>query len=436
MHESVRGSGVVARSEQDAEGPPRSVVVVGASHAAVHLADQLRFGGYTGALTLISDEADLPYQRPPLSKAWLKGEVTPESLVLRTAHHYGENGIELILGTTVRRIDRESDGVVVQMRHSDGSDRTRTFDRLVLATGSRARRLDIPGGNHRDVLVLRTLDHAHRVAERVGSGPVVVIGGGFVGLEVAATLRGLGIEVTVVEAGSQLMGRAVGAGTAEFLLAEHRKTGVDVLLDTTPTEIVVDGDRIRAVRLADGREIAGTTVLVGVGADPRTELAEHLGLDCERGVVVDDRCRTSDPRILALGDCAVQEGCDGVRVRLESVDNATEQANAVAATLLGRDVPGRPVPWFWSDQGAWKLQIVGLIGGNTDVVVRTDPDKPQRRVALYFEDDVLVAAECVNAPADFLAVRSALARGRSLPRDMLVENTIPLKKLLTAVCAE
>ena len=415
------------------DGAPGSVVVVGASHAAVQLADRLRLDGYTGSLTLISDEAHRPYQRPPLSKAWLKGEAGSGSLVLRAADHYGGNGIELLLGTTVHRIDREDDGVVLHVRHLDGSSETRAFDRLVLATGARARRLGIPGSDHRDVVVLRKLDHAHRLAERVAAGPVVVIGGGFVGLEVAATLRGLDVEVTVVEAGRQLMGRAVGAETAEFLRAAHREMGVDVLLEATPAEIVVEGDRIRAVRLADGREIPAATVLVGVGAEPRTDLAEQLGLECARGVVVDERCLTSDGRIVAIGDCTVQHTRGGDRVRLESVDNATEQANVAAATLLGGDPPERPEPWFWSDQGPWKLQIVGRIDGNTDVVVRTDPSRPQRRVALHFDRDGLVAAECVNAPADFVAVRSALARGYRPCRDMLSDNTIPLKKLLAPV---
>lgn len=414
-------------------GRPRSVAVVGASHAAVHLADRLRLGGYTGQLTLVGDETHLPYQRPPLSKAWLKGEATPDQLALRAANYYSDNEIEVLLGTTVRRIEREGDGVALHLEQTGGSVETRTFDRLVLATGARARQLAVPGSDHPNVLVLRGLDDAGRLAERVAAGPVVVIGGGFVGLEVAATLRGLGVAVTVVEAGPQLMGRAVGPGTAEFLLAAHREMGVDVLLDTKPVEIALDGDRIRAVRLDDGREIGAATVLVGVGAEPRTDLAEQLGLTCDRGIVVDERCATSDGRVLAIGDCTVQETNEGARLRLESVDNATEQAEVAAAVLLGSEAAERPVPWFWSDQGSWKLQIVGLVGGHTDVLVRTDPSKPQRRVALYFEDDRLLAAECVNAPADFVALRSALARGYRPPRELFADETVPVKKLLSAV---
>ncbi|WP_254704645.1 NAD(P)/FAD-dependent oxidoreductase [Rhodococcus pyridinivorans] len=418
---------------EGADGLPRSVVVVGASHAAVQLADRLRLGGYTGPLTLIGDETHPPYHRPPLSKAWLKGESTPDQLVLRAAEHYSDNEIEMLLGTTVQRVERDGDGVALHLQRSDGSVETRTFDRLVLATGARARRSDIPGSDHPDVLVLRELDHAQRLADRVAAGPVVVIGGGFVGLEVAATLRGLDVAVTVVEAGRQLMGRAVGPGTAEFLLAAHREMGVDVILDAKPVEIALDGDRVRAVRLDDGREIAAATVLVGIGAEPRTELAEQLGLACDRGIVVDERCATSDGHILAIGDCTVQETGGGARVRLESVDSAGTQADTAAATLLGREVPVRPVPWFWSDQGSWKIQIAGRIDGHTEVVVRTDPSKPRRRVTLYFEDDQLLAAECVNAPADFVALRSALARGYRPSRELFADETVPLKKLLGAV---
>lgn len=413
--------------------PPLGVAVVGASHAAVHLADRLRAGGYTGPLTLIGGEPHLPYQRPPLSKAWLKGDGSASSLVLRAENYYADNGIELLSGTVAEKAERDGDGVTLQLRRADGSRETRSFDRLVLATGARARRLEIPGSDHRDVLVLRELDDARRLAERIGCGPVVVIGGGFIGLEVAATLRGLGAEVTVVEAGPRPMGRAVGSGTAEFLLAAHAEMGVDIVLAAEPTEIVVAGDRIRGVRLADGREIPAATVLVGVGAEPRTELAEQLGLECDRGVVVDEQCLASDGHTLAIGDCTVQVSRGGGRVRLESVDNAIEQANAAAATILGHDVPERPAPWFWSDQGSWKLQIVGLVDENADVVIRSDIGKPQRRVTLYFADDALIAAECVNAPADFVAVRSALARGVRPSRDELADNGVALKKLLAAL---
>lgn len=407
--------------------------MVGASHAGVIMAERLRARGFGGSITLIDRSPHLPYQRPPLSKDWLGGEVEPDTLALRSEEYYGDNGIELLLGADVTRIDRQGGGVAIRIRHSHVRQEARRFDRLVLATGARARVLDLPGVDHPDVLVLRDLDDARRLGQRIRRGPLAVIGGGFVGLEVAATARGLGTEVTVVEAAPRLSGRAVGAGTSDFLLAAHTELGVDVRLGTAPVEIVVRGGRVRGVRLADGREVPAATVLVGVGAEPRTEIAEHLGLVCDRGVVVDERCLTSDGRTIAIGDCTVQEDCSGNRVRLESVDNATEQADAAAATLLGADLPRRPTPWFWSDQGPWKLQIVGVVGADMDVVVRTDPAKPRRRVTLYFAGDALVAAECVNAPADFVAVRAALSRGLRPSREALSDSAVPLKKLLAAL---
>jgi 3-phenylpropionate/trans-cinnamate dioxygenase ferredoxin reductase component len=421
----------VTQNEHDTDrhDPIPRIVVIGASHSAVHLADQLRAGGIEGSVTLISAETDLPYQRPPLSKEWLKGGATADSLLLRDPEHYTDNRIELVLGTTVETVERDGDRVVLRLRDADG-DTTRVFDRLVLATGARARKLAIPGAAHQDVLVLRELEHARILATRVGTGPVVVIGGGFVGLEVAATLKGLGTEVTVVEAGGRLMGRAVGTATAGVLLDAHRAMGTEVLLDVVPERILVDADRITGVELADGRRIAANTVLVGVGAEPRTELAEQLGLACDGGIVVDDRCVASDGTTIAIGDCTVQVASDGSRVRLESVDNAVEQANTAAATLLDQQPTPRPAPWFWSDQGAWKLQIVGRVAGHHSALSRTDATRPNRVVTLYFVDDALVGAECLNAPADFVALRSALGRGHRLSRDTLANRDVPLKKLL------
>ncbi|MBF6277985.1 MULTISPECIES: NAD(P)/FAD-dependent oxidoreductase [Nocardia] len=413
----------------DVQAPPHSVVVVGAAHAGVQLADRLRAGGYTGELTLISDEPHLPYQRPPLSKAWLKGEATGDSVLLREPDYYRDQKIELIVGARVTHLSRTPAGVEVRLTH-DGENSIREFDRLVLATGARPRRLPLPGADHPDVLVLRDLDDARLLAARVPAGPVVVVGGGFVGLEVAATARALGADVTVIEAGERLLARAVGADTAEALLAAHRMMATEVVLVALPVSIEHRDNRIHAVRLADGREIPAATVVVGIGAEARTELAEQLGLDCDGGILVDRHCLASDGWTLAIGDCATHVSESGARYRLESVDNAVEQANAAAAVLLGQPCPQRPTPWFWSDQGDQKLQIAGLIGGHTSMLVRTDPQRPHRRVALYFTDDALTAAECLNSPADFVALRSALSRGHRPGPNDLADTAVPLKKLL------
>ncbi|MBF6079550.1 NAD(P)/FAD-dependent oxidoreductase [Nocardia beijingensis] len=422
-----------AQDMPGAEAPvPHNVVVVGASHAGVQLADRLRAEGYTGEITLISHESHLPYQRPPLSKAWLKGEASTDSVLLRDPAHYADQKIELITGTRVEQLERVPGGVEVWFSRR-GERQTRRFDQLVLATGARARRLTLPGADHPDVLVLRDLDHARSLAARVQAGPIVVIGGGFVGLEVAATARALGAEVTVIEAGERLLARAVGPDTAATLLAAHRAMATEVVLGAAPAEILHGDNGIHAVRLDDGREIPAATVLVGIGAQARTELAEQLGLECDGGVVVDERCRASDGWTLAIGDCTTHVSGAGSRYRLESVDNAVEQANTAAAVLLGRPVPDRAAPWFWSDQGDQKLQITGLIGGHTSMLVRVDPERPRRRVALYFAGAALVAAECLNSPADFVALRSALGRGYRPGPDDLSDTSIPLKKLLAPV---
>ncbi|MGW4119612.1 NAD(P)/FAD-dependent oxidoreductase [Nocardia sp. NPDC004711] len=411
---------------------PRSIVVVGASHAGVQLADRLRGGGYTGELTLISHEPHLPYQRPPLSKAWLEGKATSESVLLREPDHYRDNKIELITGARVEYVERIPHGVAMRFRR-EGNAVIRGFDRLVLATGAQPRRLRLPGADHRDVLVLRDLDDARSLAARVPAGPVVVIGGGFVGLEVAATARALGAEVTVIEAGERLLARAVGADTAATLLAAHRAMATDVVLGDLPVSITHRDNRVHAVRLESGREIPAATVVVGIGAEARTELAEQLGLERDGGIVVDEQCLASDGWTLAIGDCATHVSGSGVRYRLESVDNAIEQANRAAMVLLGEPSPQPTAPWFWSDQGDQKLQIVGLIGGHTSMLVRVDPHRPQRRVALYFADDALVAAECLNSPADFVVLRAALSRGHRPGPAALADVTIPLKKLLAPV---
>ncbi|MGW5381214.1 NAD(P)/FAD-dependent oxidoreductase [Nocardia sp. NPDC003963] len=412
--------------------PPRSVVVVGASHAGVHFADSLREAGYDGGITLISHEPRMPYQRPPLSKGWLKGEATSELLLLRDPAHYADKEIELITGARADQVTRTQAGIRVRLAGEDSSC-AREFDRLVLATGARARALALPGSDHPDVVLLRDLGQASVLADRVRKGPLVVIGGGFVGLEVAATARALGAEVTVIEAGPRLLGRAVGQITAEALFAAHQAMETDIQLDARPTAVIIEHGGIRGVRLDDGREIPAATVVVGIGAQPRIELATQLGLHCAGGVVVDDHCLASDGWTLAIGDCTTRVSPTGRNYRLESVDNATTQAEVAAAALVGSAAPVPAVPWFWSDQGDQKLQIVGLIGDYTSVVVRTDPDRPRRRVALYFTDDALIAAECLNAPADFVALRAALGRGHRPRPEALADSSIPLKRLLAPV---
>ncbi len=421
---------------------PHSVAVVGASHAAVHLADRLRTNGFAGRIALFTDEPHVPYHRPPLSKGLLNGAVDAATLALRAESYFDDQCIDLHRGTHVTGVRRTGDGVMVELSDENGS-RSQQFERLVLATGARARRLTLPGADHPDVLVLRDLDDADLLRDRATAGPAVVIGGGFIGLEVAAGLRAAGTDVTVIETADRLLARAVGKHTASALLRAHESMGTSVLLGRRPVEIVHGGrdndgdnglgrDFIRGVRLDDGGVVPAATVIVGIGAEPRTELGEMLGLECDGGIVVDDNCLASDGWTLAIGDCTVHVSASGRRYRLESVDNATEQATAAAAVLLGTEPPVRPAPWFWSDQGAQKLQIVGLSGGHGEVVHRTDPKRPDRQVSLYFSDGRLAAAECLNSPADFMTLRTALNRGHRPPPEVFADESVPIKKLLAS----
>lgn len=387
------------------------LLIVGASQAGVQLACSARELGWDRPVTIIGAEPHPPYARPSLSKAFLKSNAA--SLELRSAEFYAEHDIELVLGEAVTEL--RSDAVIT------ASGRRLGFERLALATGSRPRRLPIDGAELPGVHVLRGLDDAQALRAELERAPeVVVIGGGFVGLEVAGTAAALGCRVVVLEAGPALMGRAVGSATAEFVRRAHERSGIEVRTGALPQRIV-GGDRVAGVELADGTRFRASLVVVGVGVEPVDELARGAGLKCDNGVVVDEFSVTSDGRTLAVGDCANLPDPSPVpgpssRLRLESVDNAVEQARAAATTLVGDPRPYRGVPWFWSEQPSAKLQIAGLAATSDEEVVRPALREGQQTV-LRYRDGVLVAAECVNAPAEFLAARRAIAGGTPLSAD-------------------
>ena len=409
---------------------PAGTLVVGASQAGVQLAASLRQLGESAPITLVGAEPHPPYQRPPLSKEFLAGSAGPESLAFRTPAYYAENGIELVCGQRVVDIDLPSAGRPGLARTATG--RELPFARLALTVGARPRRLHVPGADLDGVLYLRNLDDAVQLRRRLADASrVAVVGGGFIGLEAAATARAHGKRVTVVEAADRLVGRSVAPVVSEFLRQAHQRRGTTVLVSTEVVAFHGTADRVEAVRLADGRELPADLVLVGVGAVPRTELAEQIGLECDGGILVDAAARTSDPSVVAAGDCTVlPHPMTGVgRVRLESVPSAVAQAGVAAATLLGRPAATRSVPWFWSNQGDLRLQIAGLSTGYDRYDVRGEPDSEQFAV-LYYRDGELLAVDAVNAPADYLVVRKALAQGKNLPADKVADAGIPLKSLL------
>lgn len=417
---------------------PGGTLVVGASQAGVQIAATLRELGDDAPLTLIGEEPHRPYQRPPLSKKWLKSELVPGDVILRTREWYDSQGIDLISADRVVTIRRDADGSGVATTQGG---RVLAFDRLALATGSSVRRLPVPGTDFHGVHYLRDAEDAfsleaalHEPANR----RVVVIGGGFIGLEIAAVARSLDKEVTVLEAAPRLIGRVVSEETSAFYLAAHRRRGTRVVLDARLERIeggVADAagrrSRVVGVQLADGIRIPADLVVIGVGVIPRTELAVQLGLEVAGGIVVDEHALASDGRTVAAGDCTVMPNPYALGVpgptRLESVNNALEQAKVAAATLLGRPASYTSVPWFWSDQADLKLQIAGLSAGYDRVVVRGRP-ADERFAVLYYRGGALIAADCVNQPAEFLAIRSALGKGLTIPPERAADETVPLKQ--------
>jgi 3-phenylpropionate/trans-cinnamate dioxygenase ferredoxin reductase component len=405
-------------------------LIVGASQAGVQIATSLRDAGDRDPVTLVGAEPHPPYQRPPLSKAFLLGTADTTALTFRTPGFYAERDIDLVTGERVVEISLS--------RGAATTDRGRelAFDRLALSVGARPRRLTVPGVDLAGVHHLRDVDDATGIRSALAAAAtVVVVGGGFIGLEAAAVARSLGKAVTVVEAAPRLVGRAVAPVVSEFYLRAHRRRGVTVHLGAAVAEVTEAGGRVAGVQLDDGTYLPADLVLVGIGIVPRTELAEQLGLRCDRGIVVDACARTSAPGVVAAGDCTASPhpAAGGELVRLESVQNAVAQGRVAAATLAGRPAPSTEVPWFWSDQFDLKLQIAGLSAGHDEVVVRGDPGQ-ERFSALYYRAGELVAVDAVNAPADYLVVRKALATGATVPAEA-ARSDRRLKDLLVPTAA-
>jgi len=409
--------------------PNTGVLIVGASQAGAQLAFSLRDFGATCPITLVGAEEHLPYQRPPLSKAYLSGKAEAHSLLLRSADYYAEQGIDVVTGEWIDRIDLGAAGG----RATSATGRTFDFDQLALTVGGTPRRLPVPGADLHNVFYLRdlsdaaalraSLDHARRV---------VVVGGGFVGLEAAAVANNLGKEVVVVEALDRLMARAVAPVVSQFYLEAHERRGVRVLLDTGVVGLSGSGT-VSSVELSDGTSLPADIVLVGIGLVAHTGLAEQLGLEVSSGgIVIDAHARTSLPEVVAAGDCTALRS-EGGLLRIESVANAIAQGRAAAATLAGVHDPLSVVPWFWSDQGDIKLQIAGLSSGYDDVVLRGEPDS-QQFSALYYREDRLIAIDSINTPRDYMAVRKILEGGASVPRTVAADLGVQLKTLIPVRC--
>ena len=396
------------------------IVVVGAGQAGASCVARLRAGGFTGTITLIGEEPAPPYQRPPLSKAYLLGEMALERLYLRPESYYAENGITLMTGSPVTAIDRAARTVAL-------GPQALPYDHLVLATGSTPRRLPASiGGALGGVHVVRTLADVDAMGPGMQPGRrALIVGGGYIGLEAAAVARKRGMEVMLIEMADRILQRVAAPETSDFFRDLHRAHGVDIREGIGLSRLTGEG-RVTGAILSDGSEHAVDLVIVGIGITPATALAEVAGLNVANGIVVDDRGRTSDPSIWAAGDCAVFPH-RGAMIRLESVQNAIDQAEAVAANILGADAPYVPQPWFWSDQYDVKLQIAGLNTGYTRVVIR---DGDGARSHWYFRDGTLLAVDAMNDPRGYMIGKRLIEAGRSPAPEIVGDPTADLKPLL------
>jgi len=405
--------------------PPGHVVIVGAGHGGANAAALLRQHAFEGSITLIGAEQEMPYQRPPLSKDFLKQQLSHEHLLIKPEHFYEEQAINLKLGARVTGIDAAWRRV-----HLAGDD-TLAYDALILATGASARRLDVPGAGLTGVCELRTREDADQLGGRLAPGSrVLVVGGGYVGLEVAASAQHLGAQVTVLEREARVLARVASPELAEWLSAHHLDQGTEIVTSADVSEFVDRGDgSVGSVRLADEREFACDVALVGVGAVPCDALALDAGLVCHAGILVDSRARTSDPSIYAVGDVTRRplHHFAGVH-RLESIPSAVEQARQAVCAILGESGPRPEVPWFWSDQFDVKLKIAGLLHGVDTTVRRGDP--LSGKFALYhLRGGVVVAVESVNSGPDFMAGKQLVDRATEVDPTRLGDPSVTLREL-------
>ena len=403
------------------------VLIVGAGQAGAQVAISLRQGGFTGSIGMVGEEPDAPYERPPLSKEYLSGEREPERLLLRPLPFWAERDVTLRLGQRIIAVDAAAHSVTTA-----GGD-TLGYRTLVWAAGGHPRALPVPGGDLPGVHVIRTradVDALRSEADRANR--IVIVGGGYIGLEAAAVLRKLGKDVTVVEALGRVLARVAGEPVSRFYEAEHRAHGVDIRLAATVIELEERGGRVAGVRIPDAI-LPADLVIVGIGIVPSVAPLEKAGAAIGNGVEVDEFCRTSLPDIYAIGDCAAHTNAfaGGARIRLESVQNAIDQAKVVAGAILGAPKPYHAVPWFWSNQYDLKLQTIGISAGHDATVVRGDP-AGRAWSLVYLKAGKVIALDCINAARDYVQGKALVERGLEIAPARLADAAVPLKEMLPA----
>lgn len=398
-----------------------NIVIIGAGQAGAQAVQSLRSEGFKGAITMVGDEDYPPYQRPPLSKAYLLGTFERPRLFLKSDAFYEEAGCELILSTTATAIHRADRTVEL----ADG--RLLAYDKLLLATGARVRKLKCPGADLPGIHYLKTIADVDGLQSVFQSGKrIAIVGGGYIGLEVAAVGAKRGLDVTVFEAMDRLMARAVSPQLSAFYAAEHEKAGVTLKL-RTGVEAFEGNGKVERVK-AGGQTYEADIVLVGIGVVPCDELAVRAGLASEDGIVVDQNARTGDPHIWSAGDCTRHVGREGHYIRLECVQNAIDQAKHAALAMVGKAKTYSEVPWFWSDQYDLKLQIAGLARPSDRLVQRGDP--ASRKFAVFhLRDGAVAAVEAVNAAPEYLIGKKLIAEGKKIAAETLADTSIPMKQM-------
>ena len=402
----------------------QTFVIIGAGHAGGQAAATLRTKGFAGRIVIVGDEEYLPYERPPLSKAVLSGDLEVMRTFLKRETWYDDKNVELRLQTLVTKIDTANKSLTL----SDGE--TLAYDKLLIATGTRVRKLDLPGAELDNIFYLRAISDTLAIREQVRDGAkMVIVGGGYIGLEVAAVGAKLGCEVTVLEGLDRVMNRVVSPEVSEFYTEEHEKAGVKILTGVGVTGYEGANGKVTHVVTADGAKHEADLVVVGVGVIPNFELAEEAGIACDNGIVVDEFARTSDSDIFAAGDVTNHpNSLLDRRLRLESVQNAVDQAKTAANSMLGELKEYAEIPWFWSDQYDLKMQIVGLSEPDDDVVVRGNIADRKFSIC-YLRDGVFVALNAINAPKDFMVAKKLVAAKKRIDPALLADVDTPLKEM-------
>ncbi len=407
----------------DLSGSER-IVIVGGGQAAAQACASLRLFGFAGDITLIGEEAALPYQRPPLSKAYMKGELAEERLYFKPATWYEDQKIDTVLSVKATEIDRSAQTVALEHGGSVA------YDALILATGSRPRALPIEGADLDGVFDLRDLSDVDRIRPRMTDGQkLVIVGAGYIGLEAAAVARQLGLDVTVLEMADRVLARVTSPIMSQFFDDEHTRQGAEIRTGAMLSALKGEDGKVTSAVLADGAELAADIVLVGIGILPNVELAEAAGIACSNGILTDRDARTNDPRVFAAGDCAARPLVHyGRKGRLESVHNAIEQGKLAAAAIMGKARPTEDCPWFWSDQYDLKLQIAGLSQGYDETVVRGDPEA-RKFAVFYLQNGKLIAVDAVNSPPEFLASKKLIMTGAHLAPETLSDTSKSMKEI-------